>query len=85
MPGILVVVDAVDGSVPKPTLELLTLARRIGTPAAVVFGPAASQAVPALGEYGAADVYLVPDRAGARASGGAESRRAAADRRADRR
>jgi electron transfer flavoprotein alpha subunit len=61
MPVVLVVVDAVDGSAPKPTLELLTLARRIGTPAAVVFGPAGSQAVPALGEYGAADVYLVPD------------------------
>ncbi len=29
---VLVVVDAVDGSVPKPTLELLTLARRIGEP-----------------------------------------------------
>jgi electron transfer flavoprotein alpha subunit len=61
MPAVLVVVDAVDGSAPKPTLELLTLARRIGTPAAVVFGPAASQAVPALAEYGAAEVYLVPD------------------------
>ena len=61
MPVVLVVVDAVDGSVPKPTLELLTLARRIGSPAAVVFGPAASQAVAVLAEYGAADVYLVPD------------------------
>ena len=38
MPAVLVVVDAVDGSAPKPTLELLTLARRIGTPAAVGFG-----------------------------------------------
>ena len=61
MPVVLVVVDTVDGSAPKPTLELLTLARRIGTPAAVVFGPSASQAVPALAEYGAAEVYLVPD------------------------
>ena len=61
MPVVLVVVDAVDGSAPKPTLELLTLARRIGSPAAVVFGPAASQAVPALAEYGAAEVYLVSD------------------------
>jgi electron transfer flavoprotein alpha subunit len=56
-----VVVDAEDGSAPKPTLELLTLARRIGSPAAVVFGPDASQAVATLAEYGAADVYLVPD------------------------
>ena len=61
MPQVLVVVDAIDGSAPKPALELLTLARRIGSPAAVVFGPAASQAVPVLAEYGAADVYLVPD------------------------
>jgi electron transfer flavoprotein alpha subunit len=61
MPVVLVVVDAVDGSAPKPTLELLTLARRIGSPAAVVFGPAADQVVPVLGEYGATDVYLVPD------------------------
>jgi electron transfer flavoprotein alpha subunit len=61
MPVVLVVVDAVDGSAPKPTLELLTLARRIGSPAAVVFGPAASEAVSVLAEYGAADVYLVPD------------------------
>jgi electron transfer flavoprotein alpha subunit len=61
MSVVLVVVDATDGSVPKPTLELLTLARRIGSPAAAVFGPAASQAVAALAEYGAAEVYLVPD------------------------
>ena len=61
MPVVLVVVDAVDGSAPKPTLELLTLARRIGTPAAVVFGPAADQVVPLLAEHGAADVYLVRD------------------------
>jgi electron transfer flavoprotein alpha subunit len=61
MPKVLVVVDAVDGSAPKPALELLTLARRIGSPAAVVFGPAASQAVEPLASHGAADVYLVPD------------------------
>jgi electron transfer flavoprotein alpha subunit len=61
MPQVLVVVDAVDGSAPKPTLELLTLARRIGSPAAVVFGTAASKAVAALADYGAAEVYLVPD------------------------
>ena len=61
MPIVLVVVDAADGSAPKPTLELLTLARRIGSPAAVVFGSAAGQVVPVLGEYGATDVYLVPD------------------------
>ncbi len=61
MPEVLVVVDAVDRSTPKPALELLTLARRIGSPAAVVFGPDAGQAVAMLGAYDAADVYLVPD------------------------
>jgi len=61
MPQVLVVVDAVDGSAPKPTLELLTLARRIGSPGAVVFGPAAGQATTSLAEYGASDVYLVAD------------------------
>jgi electron transfer flavoprotein alpha subunit len=62
MPQVLVVVDAVDGSAPKPTLELLTLARPIGSPAAVVFGPSAREAVPALASYGAGDVYVVPDQ-----------------------
>ena len=63
MAQVLVVVDAVDGSVPKPSLELLTLARRIGEPAAVVFGPDAAGAVDTLGKYGAATVYLVEDPA----------------------
>ena len=62
MPQVLVVVDAADGSAPKPTLELLTLARRIGSPAAVVFGPSAREAVPVLAAYGAAEVYVVPDQ-----------------------
>jgi electron transfer flavoprotein alpha subunit len=59
MPQVLVVVDAVDGSAPKPTLELLTLARRIGSPAAVVFGPDAERAVETLASHGAERVYLV--------------------------
>ena len=63
MSVVLVVVDATDGSVPKPTLELLTLARRIGEPAAVVFGPQAGGAVPVLGEYGAGRVFVVADQA----------------------
>ena len=61
MPRVLVVVDAVDGSAPKPTLELLTLARRIGSPAAVAFGAAASKATTALAAYGATELYLVQD------------------------
>ena len=58
---VLVVVDAADGSVPKPTLELLTLARRIGEPAAVVFGAQAGDAVKSLGAYGAERVFTVTD------------------------
>jgi electron transfer flavoprotein alpha subunit len=62
MSVVLVVVDAVDGSVPKPTLELLTLARRVGEPAAVVFGPAGGQTVEALGGFGAGRVFVVADQ-----------------------
>jgi electron transfer flavoprotein alpha subunit len=61
MPQVLVVVDPTDGSVPKPTQELLTLARRLGDAVAVVFGPDAATAVPALGTYGAQKVYVVTD------------------------
>lgn len=38
MAEVLVLVDHVDGAVRKPTLELLTLARRIGDPVAVALG-----------------------------------------------
>ena len=38
MTEVLVVVDHVDGAVAKPTLELLTIARRIGEPSAIYFG-----------------------------------------------
>jgi electron transfer flavoprotein alpha subunit len=61
MPQVLVVVDAVDGSVPKPALELLTLARRIGSPSAVVFGPDSERAVETLASHGAEHVYLLKD------------------------
>ena len=61
MPQVLVVVDAADGSAPKPALELLTLARRIGSPSAVVFGPDAERAVETLASHGAEHVYLVKD------------------------
>ncbi|MCM3812931.1 electron transfer flavoprotein subunit alpha/FixB family protein [Streptomyces sp. DR7-3] len=59
MSEILVLVDHVDGAVRKPTLELLTLARRLGEPSAVVFGAgnAAANIAAKLGEYGAAKVY----------------------------
>ena len=38
MSEVLVVVDHVDGAIRKPTYELLTLARKLGEPAAVFFG-----------------------------------------------
>ena len=59
MAEVLVVVDHVDGAVRKPTLELLTLARRIGEPSAVVLGKGVENAQAVLAEYGAAKVYVV--------------------------
>ena len=46
-----------DGEVKKVTLELLTAARRLGTPAVVWTGPGAEAAAGRLGEYGAEKVY----------------------------
>ncbi|MFG2205134.1 electron transfer flavoprotein subunit alpha/FixB family protein [Kitasatospora sp. NPDC048715] len=60
MAEILVLVDHADGAVRKPALELLTLARRIGEPSAVVLGAGAAAADIAAkaGEYGAVKVYV---------------------------
>jgi electron transfer flavoprotein alpha subunit len=65
MTEVLVLVDHVGGSVKKTTFELLTLARGLGEPSAVFFGPAAEaeQAREALGRYGAGKVYVVDDPA----------------------
>jgi electron transfer flavoprotein alpha subunit len=63
MPLVLVVAEIVDGLVSKPTCELLTLARRIGDPVAVVLGEGADAAATRLGEYGAARVLSVTDPA----------------------
>ncbi|MCP2309019.1 electron transfer flavoprotein subunit alpha/FixB family protein [Kitasatospora paracochleata] len=59
MTEILVLVDHADGQVRKPALELLTLARRLGTPAAVVLGAGDNAAAIAAkaAEYGAATVH----------------------------
>jgi electron transfer flavoprotein alpha subunit len=61
MAEVLVVVDAVDGNVKKVTFELLTAARQLGEPAAVVIGGpgAAAGLKDKLAEYGAAKVYVV--------------------------
>ncbi|MFF4170550.1 electron transfer flavoprotein subunit alpha/FixB family protein [Streptomyces sp. NPDC001744] len=56
MAEILVYVDHVDGAVRKPTLELLTLARRLGDPVAVALGNGAADTAAVLGEHGATRV-----------------------------
>ncbi|MCE4948972.1 MULTISPECIES: electron transfer flavoprotein subunit alpha/FixB family protein [Streptomyces] len=56
MAEVLVYVDHVDGAVRKPTLELLTLARRIGEPVAVHLGAGVDTAAPVLAEHGAVKV-----------------------------
>src|SRR5262245_57144565 len=60
MSDVLVVVEHAGGAVKKVTLEMLTLARDLGTPAAVVFGAPGTAAALSdkLGEYGAAKVYV---------------------------
>ncbi|MFE7017726.1 electron transfer flavoprotein subunit alpha/FixB family protein, partial [Streptomyces sp. NPDC057651] len=56
MAEVLVYVDHVDGAVRKPTLELLTLARRIGEPVALALGAGAAGTAAALAEHGAVKV-----------------------------
>ena len=58
MADVLVLVDSVgaDDVVSKPTLELLTLATRLGSPVAVVVGPASAAVVDKLAEFGATAV-----------------------------
>src|SRR5690606_2612530 len=60
MAEVLVLVDHVDGQVKKVTLELLTAARRIGEPAAVVVGVPTGELKAKLGEYGAEKLYTAP-------------------------
>ncbi len=59
MAEVLVVVEHSGGAVKKVTMEMLTLARTLGEPAAVVLGGPGSAAplTDRLGEYGAAKVY----------------------------
>jgi len=67
MSEVLVLVDAVPGEgnvvVKKPTYELLTLAKRLGTPSAVFIGPAdqAGTVADAVKAYGAEKVYVIDD------------------------
>ncbi|GLV78286.1 electron transfer flavoprotein subunit alpha/FixB family protein [Streptomyces hygroscopicus] len=56
MAEVLVFVDHTGGAVRKPTLELLTLARRIGEPVALALGDGAGDTVRTLAEHGAVRV-----------------------------
>ncbi|QDY75508.1 electron transfer flavoprotein subunit alpha/FixB family protein [Streptomyces qinzhouensis] len=58
MADVLVVVDHVEGSVRKPTLELLTVARRLGTPVAVALGAGAGRTVEVLAGHGASRILV---------------------------
>jgi electron transfer flavoprotein alpha subunit len=59
MSEVLVLVDHVDGTVRKSTLELLTIASRLGEPSAVFIGPGLEEARDTLARYGAQKVYGV--------------------------
>jgi len=59
MAEILVLVDHVDGAVRKTTFELLTIARRLGEPSAVLIGAGFEAAKEALAQYGAEKIYRV--------------------------
>jgi electron transfer flavoprotein alpha subunit len=61
MAEVLVLVEHVDGTPKKVTLELLTLARSLGEPSAVFVGQGYDAAKSALAEYGAQKVYVAGD------------------------
>ncbi|MGV8966540.1 MAG: electron transfer flavoprotein subunit alpha/FixB family protein [Cellulomonas sp.] len=59
MSTILVLASLTDGDVDTPTLELLTLARDLGHPVALVVGAASSSAIETLGRFGATAVHCL--------------------------
>jgi electron transfer flavoprotein alpha subunit len=59
MSQVLVLVDHVDGSVRKTTTELLTIAARLGEPAAVFVGNGFDNAAGTLAEFGATTAYKI--------------------------
>ena len=61
MSEILVLIEHIDGVVAKPATELLTIARRLGSPSAVFFGAGLDTALETLGRFGAEKVYVVTD------------------------
>jgi electron transfer flavoprotein alpha subunit len=58
MAEVLVLAEHADGAVKKVTTELLTAARRLGTPVAVWAGPGAEAGQARLAEFGAEKVYV---------------------------
>jgi electron transfer flavoprotein alpha subunit len=58
MAEILVLIEHVDGAPKKVSYELLTLARSLGEPSAVVLGKGAGAAAEKAGAYGAEKVYV---------------------------
>jgi electron transfer flavoprotein alpha subunit len=61
MADAVVLVDTAEGPVGKPILELLTLARRIGSPVAVIVGGSSSDVVETLARYGASTILTADD------------------------
>jgi electron transfer flavoprotein alpha subunit len=59
MSAVLVLAETTSSGVRSSAFELLTVARRLGEPMAVVVGEATDAVVAALGEYGATTVYAV--------------------------
>jgi electron transfer flavoprotein alpha subunit len=66
MAEVLVLAEHAGGEVKKVTLELLTAARRLGSPSVVWTGPGSDAGIARLGEYGAEKVYVAdsPDFSG---------------------
>jgi electron transfer flavoprotein alpha subunit len=61
MTEVLVLIDHVEGTPKKVSYELMTLARSLGEPSAVVLGKSASAAAEKVAAYGAEKVYVGED------------------------
>ncbi|HUR73088.1 MAG TPA: electron transfer flavoprotein subunit alpha/FixB family protein [Sporichthya sp.] len=61
MSQVLVLVEHTDGALKKVSLELLTMAKSVGEPAAVFIGNGIDAAADRLAEYGAATIYVAED------------------------
>ena len=73
MAVVLVLADHADGRLLKPSAEALTLARRLGSPAAVLFG-APDSVVLEVQEYGAVVVHRAPAPDESRPASGPKAR-----------